>query len=123
MSVLRKLAGQTAIYGLSSIIGRVAAWALTPLYTARMDPGEYGIFSDLYSFTTYFLVILTFGMETAFFRYSGDDKSEQKPYTQSFLFVGLLSIGFLVLFGGGYKPFASILGYEDRSGLVLMMVG
>ena len=123
MSVLRKLASQTAIYGLSSIIGRVAAFGLTPIYTARMEPGEYGIFSDLYAFTTYFLVILTFGMETAFFRFSGDNKADDKPYSQSFIFVTAFSVFFMLVAGIGYKPFAGLLGYDDRANLVLLMLG
>jgi O-antigen/teichoic acid export membrane protein len=122
MGVLRKLASQTAIYGLSSIVGRVAAFALTPIYTNRMEPGEYGIFNDLYAFTTYFLVILTFGMETAFFRFSDSDKSDEKPYTQSFLFVSGFALLFLVASLLGYNGFASLLGYESRPNLVLLML-
>lgn len=122
MGAIRKLASQTAIYGLSSIIGRVAVWGLTPIYTARMDPGEYGIFSDLYSVVTYFLVILTFGMETSFFRYSSDDRTNQKPYTQGLLFVAGMAFVFLFFCGFGHKAFGSILGYEHRPDLVLMVV-
>jgi O-antigen/teichoic acid export membrane protein len=122
MSAIRKLASQTAVYGLSSIIGRLAVWGLTPIYTARLEPGEYGVFADLYSFVTYFLVILTFGMETSFFRYSSDDKLDKRPYSQSFIFVGGLATLFLILCGLGYQGFASTLGYSDRPTLVLMVV-
>ncbi len=122
MSVIRKLASQTAIYGLSSIIGRLAVWGLTPIYTSRLGMAEYGIFSDLYSFVTYFLVILTFGMETSFFRFSSDDRQDFRPYAQSFLFVTGLSLVFLFFFGFGHQGFAKVLGYSDRSGLVLMVV-
>lgn len=122
MSVIRKLASQTAIYGLSSIIGRIAVWGLTPLFTREMERGEYGVFNDLYSFVTYFLVILTFGMETAFFRFSNDDKANQKPYAQSLIFVTGLALVFQVLLSFGVKPFAGILGYSDRPELVMMVV-
>lgn len=122
MSAIRKLASQTAVYGLSSIIGRLAVWGLTPIYTARMGTAEYGVFSDLYSFVTYFLVILTFGMETSFFRFSSDDRKDFRPYAQSVLFVSFLALVFLMLFGLGHESFASALGYADRSGLVLMVV-
>lgn len=121
MSAIRKLAGQTAIYGMSSIIGRVAVWGLTPIYTAMLEPGEYGIFSDLYSFVTYFLVVLTFGMETAFFRFSSDDKTNQKPYTQSLIFVVCLALVVQLILALGNGPFSSFLGYEDRPNLVMMM--
>lgn len=122
MSAIRKLASQTAIYGLSSIIGRLAVWGLTPIYTSRLGLDEYGIFSDLYSFVTYFLVILTFGMETSFFRFSSDNRKDFRPYAQSFIFVTALSLIFLFLFGVGHQGFASVLGYSDRSSLVLMVV-
>lgn len=122
MSVIRKLASQTAIYGLSSIIGRIAVWGLTPLFTREMERGEYGVFNDLYSFVTYFLVILTFGMETAFFRFSNDDKANQKPYTQSLIFVTGLALVFQVILSLGVKPFAGILGYSDRPDMVMMVV-
>ena len=123
MSALKKLASQTAIYGMSSIIGRLAAWALTPIYTSRLGLGEYGVFSDLYSFVTFFLVILTFGMETSFFRFSSDDRKDFRPYAQAVIFVTGLALGFLFLFGFGHQGFANVLGYGDRSGLVLMVVG
>lgn len=123
MSAIRKLASQTAIYGMSSIIGRIAVWGLTPLFTAEMERSEYGIFNDLYSFVTYFLVILTFGMETAFFRYSNDDKADHKPYTQSLVFVTGLAVAFLLLGTVGIQPFGALLGYGDRPYLVMMVVG
>lgn len=122
MSAIRKLASQTAIYGLSSIIGRLAVWALTPIYTSRLGLTEFGVFSDLYSFVTYFLVILTFGMETSFFRFSSDDRGNFRPYAQASIFVTGMATVFLILFGLGHGGFASLLGYGDRSELVLMVV-
>lgn len=122
MSAIKKLASQTAIYGLSSIIGRIAVWGLTPLFTAKMQVSEYGIFNDLYAFVTYFLVVLTFGMETAYFRFAGDDKLNLKPYTQSLVFVSGLALAFVVVFSLASQPFAYVLGYGDRPWLVLMIV-
>jgi O-antigen/teichoic acid export membrane protein len=122
MSAIKKLASQTAIYGLSSIIGRIAVWGLTPILTAKMEVAEYGIFNDLYAFVTYFLVILTFGMETAFFRYSGADKTDDKPYTQSIMFVTGLALLFVLLFSLSGPVIAGTLGYGDRPILVMMVV-
>ena len=122
MSSIKKLASQTAIYGLSSIIGRLVVWGLTPFYTGQLTTTEYGIFSDLYVFITYFLVILTFGMETSFFRFSMNDKLGTKPYDQSFLFVAVMSSLFMLVFGVFHQPFASVLGYGNRPILVLMTV-
>lgn len=122
MSAIRKLASQTAVYGLSSIIGRVVVWGLTPIYTAMMPQSEYGIFSDLYAFVTYFLVILTFGMETSFFRYSSDKENDHRPYSQSFLFVTALALFFALIFGLSFDPVSEVLGYGDRSNLILMVI-
>ncbi len=122
MSIIRKLASQTAVYGLSSVIGRVVIWALTPVYTAMMSQSEYGIFSDLYSFVTYFLVILTFGMETSYFRYASDKKEVKGAYTQAFLLIFFIAIAFSLLSILAHKPLAEILGYAARSELVLMVI-
>lgn len=122
MSAIRKLASQTAIYGLSSIIGRLAVWGLTPIFTSRLGMDEYGVFSDLYSFVTYFLVILTFGMETSFFRFSSDNRKDFRPYAQSFIFVTGLALLFLLIFGLGSGGFGNALGYSDRPALIMMVV-
>jgi O-antigen/teichoic acid export membrane protein len=72
LSVLRKLVGQTAIYGLSSIVARFLNYLLVPLYTSTyvFEPAEYGVVTSLYAWTALLNVVLTFGMETAFFRFS-----------------------------------------------------
>jgi O-antigen/teichoic acid export membrane protein len=61
MTALRKLAGQTAIYGVTSIIGRVMNFLLTPLYTRVFLEAEYGVVTELYAFVAFLLVALTFG--------------------------------------------------------------
>ena len=71
MSVLKKLAGETALYGVSSILGRVIYWFLVPLHThVFLRPGELSSNTELYSWVALFNVIFTFGMETAFFRFA-----------------------------------------------------
>ncbi len=121
MGVLKKLASQTLIYGMSSIIGRVVVWGFTPIFTQCMATGEYGIFSDLYAFITYFLVILTFGMETAFFRFAKSDKLDTRAYDSSFSFIGILGISFFLLFTLANPIFSDWLGYGDRPTLVYLM--
>ena len=73
---LGSLAKQTAIYGLSSIVGRFLNYLLVPIHTHRMaaESGGYGIVTNLYAYTALFLVLLTFGMETTFFRFSNKEK-------------------------------------------------
>ena len=82
MAGLKSLAKDTAIYGLSSIVGRFLNYMLVPLYTAVLpaSTGGYGVVSNVYAFTALMLVLLTFGMETGFFRFankSGEDRSEE----------------------------------------------
>ena len=67
---LKKLLGQTAVYGLSSILGRFLNYALVPLYTRLFLPAEYGVVTDLYAYVGFLIVLLTYGMETAFFRFA-----------------------------------------------------
>ena len=74
-----KLAGQTAIYGLSSIIGRLLNYILVPLYTLKFaNPADYGVVSELYAWVAFLIVILAFGMETAYFRFTQDNHDEKK---------------------------------------------
>jgi len=77
LSALRKLAGQTAIYGLSSIVARFLNFLLVPLYTSKFvfEPAEYGVVTALYSWTALLNVVLTFGFETTFFRFASRSPS------------------------------------------------
>ncbi|MCB0638922.1 MAG: polysaccharide biosynthesis C-terminal domain-containing protein [Lewinella sp.] len=80
MSLIKKLAGETAIYGLSSIVGRLVNWViLTPFLTRAFSQGEYGIISDLYFYIAFLLVLFTYRMETAFFRYASRPPEEAAP--------------------------------------------
>ena len=95
MAGLKSLAKDTAIYGLSSIVGRFLNYMLVPLYTAVLpaSTGGYGVVSNVYAFTALMLVLLTFGMETGFFRFankSGEDP--MKVYANSLLSVGGVSL-------------------------------
>ena len=80
MGKLQSLAKDTAIYGLSSIIGRFLNYLLVPLYTAKMsvESGNYGVVSNIYAWTAILLVLLTFGFETTFFRFASKEKSDVK---------------------------------------------
>ncbi|MDX2249834.1 MAG: polysaccharide biosynthesis C-terminal domain-containing protein [Bacteroidia bacterium] len=120
MGVLKKLAGQTAIYGISSVLGRVLNLALTPLYTNVFANGEYGIFIYLYSWIALVNVVLIFGMETTFFRYAQDNENYKSVYTQAFLWVLFISSSFFLLTGLFYKGIAEMAGYEDQPLLILL---
>ena len=122
MSFIKKLISQSAIYGASTVLARLINIMLVPIFTKEFTRAEYGIFSDLFSFVTFFLIILTFGMETSFFRYSTVEGKEKSSYSQSFWFVLFLSTAFLVLFGLFHQGIASWIGYADRSSLVLIVI-
>ena len=114
MSQIKKLAGQTAIYGLSSIVGRLLNYLLVPIYTRVFDPNAYGVVSEFYAYVTFLIVAYTYGMETAFFHFSTEGSDKNKIYSTglSTLLVssGLFS-GLLILFAG---PIANGLGYPNH---------
>jgi O-antigen/teichoic acid export membrane protein len=116
MSVAKKLASQTAVYGLSSILGRALTFALVPLYTAQFAPGEYGIVTDLYAYVAFLNIVFTYGMETAYFRFAnrpGTDRRQLYDQVMSLLLCSSLVLsGLLVLLSG---PIADILRYPDRT--------
>lgn len=69
LAQLKKLASQTAIYGLSSMLGRLLNYLLVPLYTRLFTPAEYGVVTEFYSYATFLMIVFTYGMETAFFKF------------------------------------------------------
>ena len=76
MSLLRKLAGQTAIYGFSSVLGRMLNVILVPLYTTVFVPGEYGIITECYAGIAFLNILYVHGLETAYFKFSASGKGE-----------------------------------------------
>lgn len=122
--MLKKLASQTAIYGISSILGRLINLLLTPFYTRMFAEGEYGQISDLYSWVTLLNVVLTFGMETTFFRFmreSSDEQIQKEVYDRAFSWVGALSLFFSLGFIIFQAPLASQLGYAGQGRLVMWL--
>lgn len=120
---IRKLISQTAVYGLSSIVGRLLNYLLVPLYTSVFtDPAHYGVVSELYAWFAFLIVILTFGMETAFFRFIQTSENKEQTYLNSlasvlginaFLFTALLffndDIAQLMLYEG-HNEYIILLG-------------
>ena len=93
-----KLAGQTAIYGLSSIIGRLLNYILVPLYTLKFaNPADYGVISELYAWVAFLIVILAFGMETAYFRFTQDNHDEKSIFSSSLYVISSINLVFLIL--------------------------
>lgn len=98
MNPLKKLAGQTAIYGIPSILGRFLNYLLVPLYTyGLLTQQEYGIVNLFYSYVALFMVILTYGMETAFFRFSESESDKGRVYSTGLISLLASSAIFLLL--------------------------
>lgn len=113
MNPLKKLASQTAIYGVSSIVGRFLNYMLVPIYTRVFDLADYGVVSEFYSYTGFLTVLLTFGMETGYFRFSKTE-DEQRTYSTTLLFLSLLSAGFAGLAFLLAPALGSALHYPDH---------
>ena len=122
MANLKGLVKDTAVYGLSSIVGRFLNYMLVPLYTHYMpkDSGDYGISTNVYAYTALLLVLLTFGMETTLFRFANDEKPD-RVFSTAFATVGSLTALFLVLLFGFITPVSQYLGYADHPDYLLMM--
>ena len=124
MPNLKSLAKDTAIYGLSSIVGRFLNYLLVPLYTHYMpkDSGDYGISTNLYAYTALILVLLTFGMETTLFRYANDERYKpDSVFSTAMSVVGTLTALFLVAVFAFISPVSGALGYDNHPDYLLMM--
>ena len=134
MANLKSLAKDTAIYGLSSIVGRFLNYLLVPLYTNYMpkESGDYGISTNIYAYVALILVLLTFGMETTLFRFANDAPEPQlaadgrtrhsdSVFSTAMAVIGILTAVFLLLVFGFISPISSVLGYEAHPDYLLMM--
>ena len=124
MAELKSVAKDTAIYGLSSIIGKFLNYLLVPLYTAKMtvESGGYGIVTNIYAYVALLMVILTFGMETTLFRFANKEgENPQTVYGTTLTMVGSLSLLFALLVLAFLHPIASSIGYADHPEYVGIM--
>ena len=125
MAGLKSLAKDTAIYGVSSIVGRFLNYLLVPIYTISMpaSTGGYGVITNMYAITALLLVLLTCGMETGFFRFAnkGDD-DPIRVYSTTLLTVGSISLSFLAVCLLFLKPIAGVMGYEEHPWYLGMML-
>lgn len=117
---IKALAGQTVIYGLGTIVPRLLNYLLTPFYVRVFVSGEYGQISELYAWIALLLAILTFGMETTFFRFSQKEDSG-KVFNNAETIVLLITAIFLILYGFFYKSFAELIHYEFNTHYVLLL--
>ena len=124
MANLKSLAKDTAIYGMSSIIGRFLNYLLVPLYTAKISAasGGYGVITNMYAYTALLMVILTYGMETTFFRFANKEgENAQRVYATTLAMVGTTSLLFVALVFLFLSPLSGLMGYADHPSYVWVM--
>ena len=124
MANLKSLAKDTAIYGLSSIVGRFLNYLLVPLYTHVISAanGGYGIVTNLYGYVALLLVILVFGMETTFFRFANNENERpNEVFSNAMLVIGTLVGIFLAIIFGGIEPISQWLGYSEHPEYIQIM--
>lgn len=114
MNPLKKLLGQTAIYGLSSIVGRLMNYLLVPLYTYTLPAAEYGTVTELYAYVAVIFAFLTYGMETTFFRFAETEGNKEKVYGTSLISLFGSSLIFIVLFFVFREKIAESMGYVQH---------
>lgn len=116
MNPLKKLASQTAIYGLPTIVGRLLSYLLNPLFTYNFSAKEFGINSSAYAYVSFLLVLLTYGMETTLFRFSQTEEDKQTVYSTALISVltsSLLFIGIACLFSGSIANGIKFTGHPE----------
>lgn len=114
MKPVKQLAGQTVVYGLSTIVPRFLSFLLVPLYTWFFPAEEYGVVTELYAYVIVLNILLTYGMETAFFKFSQDGGNADRVYSTiltSILTSSLIFAIAAILFA---SPIASALGYKSN---------
>jgi O-antigen/teichoic acid export membrane protein len=118
---VRKLAGQTLIYGLGTIVPRFLNYAiLTFFYTRIFSKPQYGIVTELYAWMVLLLVVLTYGMETGFFRFSQKKEDYDKVYSTALLSLFITSAIFFLLVNIFIKPVSAVLNYKDNHDYIKM---
>jgi O-antigen/teichoic acid export membrane protein len=122
VSQLKAFVGQTAVYGLSTILARIINYCLTPLYLYIFkDPKEFSVIVMLFSYTAFFNVILTYGMETAFFYFSRSHDKD-KVYNTGLSSLIITTVSFLVIFILFIPYISQWLRLEDHKNYILWMI-
>jgi O-antigen/teichoic acid export membrane protein len=111
---VKKLMGQTAIYGLPNILSRLLNYLLTPFVTRAFLPEEYGITTEMYAYAGFFMILLTYGMETGYFRFARKNENPDMVFTTTavpLLFTSIFFIFVMFLFS---QKIAGILQYSKH---------
>jgi len=120
LNPLKQLFGQTAIYGMGTIVPRLLNYLLVPLYTRIFTDDQYGIITELYAYVAFLLVLLTYGMETSFFRHAEKEKDGRKVFSTSLFSLLVTSLLFVIVLSLFLDPIASLMRYESNSEYILL---
>ena len=121
---LKQLAGQTVIYGLSTILARIINFLFVPIYTRLLSPESYGVVTEFMAYIAVLQVVLVLGMETGCFRFANKEGADpKKVYSNAFATVFCVSATFLALMIAFASPIASMLGYEGYQSCIIYMGG
>ncbi|MBI5218246.1 MAG: polysaccharide biosynthesis protein [Bacteroidia bacterium] len=119
MGKLKTLASQTAIYGLSSMLGRLFYYLLVPLHTRVFETGQYGVITELYAYAAFLMIVLTYGMETGYFRFAESEKNKNKVYTTSLIALFSTSLLFVLTVFIFAQPIANWVKYPDHKEYII----
>lgn len=114
ISILKKLLGETIIYGIGAILPRVITFLLNPLYINYIDKESFAQFGNLYAWIAYVNILLTFGFETSFFRFSAEDENRKKAFNTSYWFIFGLAASFLLMVLLFSNPLSVMMDYADN---------
>ena len=124
MKEVRNLAKQTLIYGLGTIVPRFLNYGiLTFFYTRIFDKAEYGVVTELYAWMVLLLVILTYGMETGFFRFSQQKEEYEKVYSTALISLFVTSVLFVIIVFIFIGPVSAVLNYRNNHDYIRMFAG
>lgn len=115
MTAIKRLASQTAIYGIPSVLGRILSYLLVPLYTYVFEPGDYGTVNVFYAYSSLLMIVLTYGMETTFFRFNEHETDKGKVFSIGMVSLIFTSVFFLILVSAFSGNIARWIDYPDNS--------
>ena len=121
---LKQLAGQTAIYGMSTILARIINFLFVPIYTRLLTPESYGVVTEFMAYIAVLQVVLVLGLETGCFRFANKEGvNPDKVYSNAFVTVFAISVTFLALMIGFADPISSALGYDGYQTCIMYVGG
>ena len=122
MSIFKQLAGQTAIYGISSLLGRFLNYLLTPFYTWLIfKTYEFGVVTELYAYVVFLLIFLTYGMETGYFRFMQNENDKHKVFPTIVISLFITSALFILLVNIFIAPISHFLQYQDHKNYIVLL--